>query len=293
MAIAAKLVKELRARTGAGMMECKNALIRSAGDIEAAIEDMRKTGLAKADRKSGRVAAEGTLVVCRADDGSRVTLLEANCETDFVAMGEEFQNFAQHAADLARRENPADIDALLSTRSRTGESIDEKRKELIARIGENVSLRRFVTFVTQDGTIGHYLHGGKIGVLVELVGATAELAKDLAMHIAAANPQALDSASLPEDLVAREKAIQRAKFEQSGKPADIVAKMVDSAMKKFFSEVTLLEQKFVKNPGQSIGQLLEERGARVLRYVRYELGEGIARDASDFVAEVMAQAKVQ
>lgn len=293
MAISAKLVKELRERTGAGMMECKNALTRSAGDVEAAIKDMRKTGLAKAEKKAGRAAAEGTLVVCRSDDDRQVTLLEANCETDFVAIGDEFRSFARNAADLARRENLADIDALLFARAQAGKSIDETRKELIARIGENISLRRFVTFATQDGLIGHYLHGSKIGVLVEVIGGTAELAKDLAMHIAASNPQALDCASLPEALVAREKEIQRAKFEQSGKPAAIVTKMVDSAMKKFFSEVVLLEQKFVKNPSQSIGQLLREQSASVLRYVRYELGEGIAREASDFVAEVMAQAEAQ
>lgn len=293
MAISAKLVKELRERTGAGMMECKNALTRSAGDVEAAIEDMRKTGLAKAEKKAGRAAAEGTLVVCSSDDGRQVTLLEANCETDFVAIGDEFRRFAHNAADLARRENLADIDALLSARAQAGTSIDETRKELIARIGENISLRRFVTFTTKDGLIGHYLHGSKIGVLVEVIGGTAELARDLAMHIAASNPQALDCASLPETLVVREKEIQRAKFEQSGKPADIVTKMVDSAMKKFFSEVVLLEQKFVKNPAQSIAQLLKEQSASVVRYVRYELGEGIARESSDFVAEVMAQAKAQ
>ena len=293
MSISAKLVKELRERTGAGMMECKKALIQSAGDLEAAIVEMRKTGLAKADKKAGRVAAEGTLVICLSDDGKQATLLEANCETDFVAMGEAFQGFASDAANLARRENLLDIDALLSARSEAGKSVDEQRKELIAKVGENVNLRRFVTFTTKGGTIGHYLHGSKIGVLVEIDGDKEELAKDLAMHIAASNPQALDAASLPEELVAREENIQRAKFEQSGKPANIIAKMVSSSMEKFFSEVTLLEQKFVKNPSQSIERLLAEQGTSVLRYVRYELGAGIEKEASDFVSEVMAQAKGQ
>ncbi len=293
MSISAKLVKELRERTGAGMMECKKALIQSVGDLEAAIVEMRKTGLAKADKKAGRIAAEGRLFICLSDDGKQATLLEANCETDFVAMGEAFQHFASEAANLARRENLLDIDALLSARSEAGKSVDEQRKELIAKVGENVNLRRFVTFTTKDGTIGHYLHGGKIGVLVEINGDKEELAKDLAMQIAASNPQALDAASLPEDLVAREESIQRAKFEQSGKPANIIAKMVSSSMEKFFSEVTLLKQKFVKNPGQSIERLLAEQGTGVLRYIRYELGAGIEKEASDFVSEVMAQAKGQ
>lgn len=291
MAISAQLVKELRERTGAGMMECKKALVAVEGDIEAAIEHMRKTGLAKADKKAGRTAAEGVLAISASDDGKTVTLLEANCETDFVAMGDEFKGFAQKAADLVRENGLKTVEELAAATYSAGETVDEHRKEMIAKIGENMNLRRFETYTTTSGIIGHYVHGSKIGVLVELEGGDDELAKDLAMQIAAAAPLAIDDSGVPAETVAKEKEINQAKFEQSGKPANIIERMIEGALKKYFSEVTLLGQKFIKDPNVSIAQLLKQKNAKVVRYVRYELGEGIEKEAPDFVAEVMAQAK--
>ena len=276
MSISAQLVKELRERTGAGMMECKKALLETNGDIEAAVEHMRKTGLAKADKKAGRVAAEGALVVSISDDAKEATILEANCETDFVAMGDEFRGFANRLAEVARTQKLADIDALNAAE---------------AKIGENMTIRRFVTLTAGSGVIGHYLHGQKIGVLVEITTGDVELAKDIAMHIAASNPISLDAASLPQDFLDKENEIHRAKAEQSGKPANIIEKMVEGAMKKLFGEVTLKGQSFVKNPDITVEQLLKEKGADVVQFTRFELGEGIEKEESDFVAEVMAQAK--
>lgn len=292
MSITAQLVKELRERTGAGMMECKKALQEVGGDIEKAIEHMRKTGLAKADKKAGRVAAEGTLVIASSSKQS-ATMLEVNCETDFVAMGDEFQGFAKAATDLIEKGGIADVNALNATAIVDGVTVDERRRELVAKIGENITVRRFVRMQSNDGMIGHYAHGKKIAVLVEIVGGDEELAKDIAMHIAASNPKAIDAASLPHDFVEKEKEIHRAKAEQSGKPANVVEKIVDSALKTLFGEVTLLGQKFVKDPKISVEQLLAQHKATVKQYVRYELGEGIEKEETDFVAEVMAQAKGQ
>ncbi|MBV7434094.1 translation elongation factor Ts [Cardiobacteriaceae bacterium TAE3-ERU3] len=291
MAITAQQVKELRERTGAGMMECKKALTETGGDIEAAIEHMRKTGLAKAEKKAGRVAAEGALVVSISDDAKVATILEANCETDFVAMGDEFRTFAGRLADMVREQAITDVDALNAAEYQNGVTVDERRRELVAKIGENMAIRRFETLRADEGVIGAYLHGQKIGVLVEINTQDEELARDLAMHIAASNPQAIDADGLSAELVEKEKGIHRAKAEQSGKPDNIIEKMIEGSMRKFFGEVTLLGQKFVKNPDQSIEQLLKEKNAQVKRFIRFELGEGIEKEESDFVAEVMAQAK--
>lgn len=293
MSISAQLVKELRERTGAGMMECKKALLETNGDIEAAVDHMRKTGLAKADKKAGRIAAEGTLVFSVSADHKEITLAEVNCETDFVAMGDEFQAFAQKVADVAREKGLENVEALASAEFANGVSVDDRRRELIAKIGENMSVRRFVTLKTTNGILGSYLHGKKIGVLVEVEGGDAELAKDLAMQIAAGNPIALDAQSLPQDFLDRENEIHRSKAQDSGKPANVIEKMVEGAMKKLFSEVTLLGQKFIKDPDVTIEALLKSKNAKVIQYVRYELGEGIEKEESDFVAEVMAQAKGQ
>ncbi|MBR1374823.1 MAG: elongation factor Ts [Cardiobacteriaceae bacterium] len=293
-AITAQLVKELRERTGAGMMECKKALTQTDGDIEAAVEQMRKSGLAKADKKADRVAAEGTLAFSVCGCGSNVTLLELNCETDFVAMGDDFQEFAVKVAEIARKEKAQNLESLNALPFADGRTVEEQRRELIAKIGENITIRRFETFSAEKDSgklIGHYLHGKKIGAMVEIKGGDAELAKDLAMQVAAGNPQALSMASLPADFVAKEKEIAAAKFADSGKPAEVIAKMVDGAVNKIFSEATLLGQKFIKNPDQSIENLLKSKNAEVIRYVRYERGEGIEKEESDFVAEVMAQAK--
>ncbi|MDO5091483.1 MAG: translation elongation factor Ts [Cardiobacteriaceae bacterium] len=291
MSISAQLVKELRERTGAGMMECKKALQEVGGDIEAAIEHMRKTGLAKADKKAGRVAAEGALVVSASADNKVATLLEANCETDFVAMGDEFRGFASRLADIAREQNLDSVDALNASAFEPGVTVDEKRRALVAKIGENMSVRRFVTLKSESGVIGSYLHGQKIGVLVEVEGGDIQLAKDIAMHVAASNPIALDAASLPQDFLDKENEIHTAKAQASGKPANIIEKMVEGAMKKLFGEVTLMGQSFIKEPDMTIEQLLAKHNAKVIRFVRYELGEGIEKEETDFVAEVMAQAK--
>lgn len=293
MAISAQQVKELRERTGAGMMECKKALQETNGDIEAAIEHMRKTGLAKADKKASRVAAEGTIVTAASKDNKRVTMLEANCETDFVAMGDDFQNFAKRLAEIVEQDDVVDVEALSAKEFEAGVSVDEKRRALIAKIGENMTIRRFTTLVSTNGVVGSYLHGQKIGVLVELEGGDVDLARDIAMHIAAFNPVSLDAQSLPQDFLDKENEIHRAKAEQSGKPDNIIEKMVEGAMKKLFGEVTLLGQKFVKNGDITIEQLLKEHGAKVISYVRYELGEGIEKEETDFVADVMAQVKGQ
>ena len=291
MSISAQLVKELRERTGAGMMECKKALLETNGDIEAAVEYMRKTGLAKADKKAGRVAAEGALVVSISDDAKEATILEANCEPDFVAMGDEFRGFATRLAEVARTQKLADIDALNAAEVAPGVTADERRRELVAKIGENMTIRRFVTLTAGSGVIGHYLHGQKIGVLVEITTGDVELAKDIAMHIAASNPISLDAASLPQDFLDKENEIHRAKAEQSGKPANIIEKMVEGAMKKLFGEVTLKGQSFVKNPDITVEQLLKENVADVVQFTRFELVESIEKEESDFVAEVMAQVK--
>lgn len=288
--ISASLVKELRERTGAAMMDCKKALVEVGGDIEAAIEHMRKTGLAKAEKKASRVAAEGVLVVSASADNKTVTLLEANCETDFVAIGDEFGGFAKKIADIAREKGLDSVEALNSAEYENGVSVDDTRKALVAKIGENMNVRRFVTYTT-NGSIGAYLHGKKIGVLVELENDNAELAKQIAMHIAASNPQAITVEGLDSAFVEKERRIAIDKAEKSGKPADIAAKIAEGALGKILKEVTLLGQAFVIDPSKSIEQLLKEQKNNVVRFVRYELGEGIEKEESDFVAEVMAQAK--
>ena len=293
MAITAQLVKELRERTGAGMMECKKALTETNGDIEAAVEAMRKAGLAKADKKAGRVAAEGSLAISLSNDGKIASLVEINCETDFVANGDEFQAFAKQVAELARTQNPADVDALNALEVEAGKSVDERRRELIAKIGENMTVRRFATVSTSAGILGSYLHGKKIGVIVEMEGGDAQLAKDIAMQVAATDPMAIDVADLPAEFVAKEKEIAMAKYADSGKPADIVEKIVSGALNKTFKEVTLLGQFFIKDDKKTIADLLNSNKAKVVRYTRFKLGEGIEKKEEDFVAEVMAQAKGQ
>lgn len=289
--ISAALVKELRERTGAAMMDCKKALVEVGGDIEAAIEHMRKTGLAKAEKKASRVAAEGVLVLSTCDKHQHVVLLEANCETDFVAIGDEFGGFASKIADIARDQHLDSVEALNAAEFESGVSVDEKRKALVAKIGENMTVRRFTSYVSDNGVIGAYLHGKKIGVLVELSGQDKELAKQIAMHIAASNPQAINVEALDPAFVEKERGIAVAKAEQSGKPADIAAKIAEGALAKILKEVTLLGQAFIIDPNKTVEQLLKEKKAEVIRFVRYELGEGIEKEESDFVAEVMAQAK--
>lgn len=289
--ITATLVKELRERTGSGMMECKRALQETGGDIEAAIELMRKQGLAKADKKVGRTAAEGVIAIRQSDDGKVVVMLEVNCETDFVAKGGDFQGFAFAVADVVLAQDPGSVENLLTQTLADGKSVDETRRELIARIGENMTVRRYARVSTDSGVLNTYLHGGRIGVVVELQGGNAELAKDIAMHVAASRPVCIDASGVSPELIAKEREIYTAQAAESGKPADIVAKMVEGRVQKFLKEVTLLGQPFIKDPDQSVEKLLKGAGATVSVFQRFELGEGIEKKQENFAAEVMAQVR--
>ena len=262
MAITAAQVKELRERTGSGMMECKKALVDAGGDMDAAIEMLRKTGLAKADKKAGRVAAEGLIAVGVSEDGRSATLVEVNCETDFVAKKAEFQEFANAIAQRILAGKPADIEALLDMPLHDGEqsSIELARKSLIASIGENINVRRFTRLDATQGILAHYQHGVRIGVLVELQGGDAELARDIAMHIAASKPQCVAEADVPGEVIEKEREIFSAQAETSGKPQNIIEKMVDGRIRKFLAEITLVGQPFVKDPDQTVGQLLKSAG---------------------------------
>jgi elongation factor Ts len=293
MAITAAQVKELRERTGSGMMECKKALVDASGDMDAAIEMLRKTGLAKADKKAGRVAAEGLIAVGVSEDGRSATLVEVNCETDFVAKKADFQAFANDIAQRILAGKPADIEALLAMPLRDGEdtSIELARKSLIASIGENINVRRFDRLDATQGILAHYQHGVRIGVLVELQGGDAELARDIAMHIAASKPQCVTEAEVPHEDIEKEREIFAAQAETSGKPANIIEKMVDGRVRKFLAEITLVGQPFVKDPDQTVGQLLKSAGASVIGFARMELGEGIEKKTENFADEVMAQVK--
>jgi len=293
MAITAAQVKELRERTGSGMMECKKALVDAGGDMDAAIEMLRKTGLAKADKKAGRVAAEGLIAVGVSEDGRSATLVEVNCETDFVAKKTEFQEFANAIAHRILAGKPADIEALMDMPLHDGEqtSIELARKSLIASIGENINVRRYTRLDATKGILAHYQHGVRIGVLVELQGGDAELARDIAMHIAASKPQCVAEADVPGEILQKEREIFSAQAETSGKPANIIEKMVDGRIRKFLAEITLVGQPFVKDPDQSVGQLLNSAGAEVIGFARMELGEGIEKKAENFADEVMAQVK--
>ena len=294
MAITAAQVKELRERTGSGMMECKKALVDTGGDLDAAAEALRKTGMAKADKKAGRVAAEGVVVVEISDDRNTAAIVEVNSETDFVARKEDFQGFAAAIARRVLADNPADLDSLLAMPLQDGDatSIEDARKALIATIGENITVRRF-TRVESNGEIASYRHGVRIGVLVELDGGDAALGKDLAMHIAAHDPRpvCVSDDQVPEEILAKEREIFTAQARESGKPDNIIEKMIEGRMRKFLGEITLLGQAFVKDPDQTVGQLLTTAGAEVARFERMELGEGIDKKTENFAAEVMAQVK--
>jgi elongation factor Ts len=293
MAITAAQVKELRERTGSGMMECKKALVDAGGDMDAAIEMLRKTGLAKADKKAGRVAAEGLIAVGVSEDGRSATLVEVNCETDFVARKAEFQEFANAIAHRILAGKPADIEALMDMPLHDGEqtSIELARKSLIASIGENINVRRYTRLDATKGILAHYQHGVRIGVLVELEGGDAELARDIAMHIAASKPQCVAEADVPGEVLQKEREIFSAQAETSGKPANIIEKMVDGRIRKFLAEITLVGQPFVKDPDQTVGQLLKSADAGVVDFARMELGEGIEKKAENFADEVMSQVK--
>jgi elongation factor Ts len=292
MAITASLVKELRERTGVGMMECKKALVETGGDIEAAIELMRKSGQAKAAKKAGRTAADGVVVVMLDGDAKRAVMLEVNCETDFVAKDENFASFADAVAERVLDSDAGDVEQVMSLPLHEGEdtTIEEARQALITKIGENMNVRRFVR-MSSSGTIFSYRHGVRIGVLVDLEGGSQELGRDLAMHIAAANPVCVDESSVPADMLAKEREIVEAQARDSGKPEEIVQKMVDGRMRKYLAEITLVGQAFVKDPEITVGKLLQKEGASVVGFRRYEVGEGIEKKQENFADEVMAQVR--
>ncbi len=290
MSISAALVKEMRERTGLGMMECKKALTEANGDIEAAIDLMRKAGAARADKKAGRTAADGAIILSASPDGRTVALTEVNSETDFVAKDAGFLAFAQAVGERVLSDAPADVEQL-SALALDGATVEETRQQLVAKIGENIRVRRFVRRQTQTGVIGSYLHGSRIGVLVELEGGDLALARDIAMHVAASRPLCVSADQIPADVLAREKEIYDAQAAESGKPEDIRAKMVEGRIRKYAAEVTLLGQPFVKDPETTVEQLLKKAGAKVLGFDRLGVGEGIEKQADDFVAEVMKQAR--
>jgi len=287
--ISATMVKELRERTGAGMMECKKALTESQGDLDLAVENMRKSGLAKADKKAGRVAAEGRIAIEVSEQA--VAMVEANCETDFVANGDEFGGFAAAVAKAVLAKYPADMAALNDAPLTGGETVDVARRNLVAKIGENMTVRRFELYRAQDTVLGSYVHGTRIGVLVELKGGDARLAKDIAMHVAASRPLCVKPSEVSAEVLDKEREIIRAQSADSGKPAAIIEKMVEGRLKKFLAEVTLIGQPFVKDPDVTVEKLLATSGADVLRFARFEVGEGIEKKQEDFAAEVMAQAR--
>jgi elongation factor Ts len=289
MNITADTVKQLRERTGAGMMECKKALVETKGDLDAAAELMRKTGLAKADKKATRVAAEGTVAVERA--GLSAVLVEVNCETDFVARSDEFLAFARELARVALDKAPPDLAALLAIGA-GGSTMEDRRRALIAKIGENISVRRFVR-ATAPGALGTYIHGGRIGSLVALTGGDEALAKDLAMHVAAVNPAYIDSNGVPAAVLDKEREILAEQTKGEKKPPEIIAKMVEGRLRKHLAEITLVGQPFVKDPDITVEKLLKKAGATVVQFVRYEVGSGIEKKQDDFVGEVMAQVKAQ
>jgi len=290
MVISAAQVKELRQRTGCGMMECKKALVEADSDMDAAAEALRKSGLAKADKKAGRVAAEGIIVVEISGDGKNAAVLEVNSETDFVASKSEFQDFARAVARRILSDAPANVDALMVLPLKDdGETIEEARRGLIASIGENINVRRFVRRSASGGALSSYLHGSRIGVLVEVEGGDAGLARDIAMHIAASKPVCVDESGVSAEILDNERAIFAAQAEASGKPADIIEKMVNGRIRKFLSEITLQGQPFVKDPDQTVAKLLKGASARVLGFERLELGEGVEKKTENFAEEVMAQ----
>ena len=290
--ITAGQVKELRERTGAGMMDCKKALGETNGDLDEAIALLRKKGAASAEKKAGRIAAEGIVQLLISEDASRGTLLEVNCETDFVAKDDSFNSFVAALTQLIVVQNPAYVESLSALIMDSGASVEAERQELIAKIGENISIRRFETLVSGSGQISGYMHGTRIGVLVSTSGA-AELGRDLAMHIAASRPVCIGEADMPSDVLTREREIYTAQAAESGKSPEIVEKMVDGRVRKFLKENTLLGQPFVKNPDISVAELLSQGNASMDGMLRFEVGEGLEKKVDDFVAEVMAQAKAE
>jgi len=289
MAVTASMVKELRQRTGAGMMECKKALVETGGDIDAAVEFLRKSGLAQADKKSSRIAAEGLVALASNEDNSEAVLVEVNSETDFVAKDESFLTFVKSVAGNALTGNSDDVEALMAS-DLNGASLEVARQALVSKIGENIQVRR-VARMNNGGNVGAYVHGGRIGVLVELEGGNNEVARDIAMHIAALNPEFIDVDDVPAEILEKEKQFLISQAADSGKPAEIIEKMVTGRMRKHIAAITLLGQPFVKDGDVTVAKLLEQNGASVKGFTRMEVGEGIEKKEDNFAEEVMQQVK--
>ena len=290
MAISAAQVKELRERTGLGMMECKAALEESKGDMDAAIDALRKKAGAKVEKKAARTAADGAIGLYLSDDRKTAAMVEVNSETDFVAKDDAFTGFAREVAALAATAKPADVAALNAAKLPGKGTVEQARAELVSKFGENMTVRRFARYEGK-GHIGTYLHGRKIGVMVELEGGDETLARDIAMHIAASRPAYVSKDEVPADVIAKEKEVFSAQAAQSGKPAEIIEKMIGGRIQKYLNEISLLGQPFVKDPDTTVEKLLKNAKAKVLRFARYEVGEGIEKATADFAAEVMAQVK--
>ena len=286
MAISASMVKELRERTGAGMMDCKKALVETDGDIEAAIEHLRKSGKAKADKKSSRIAAEGVVVV--RSNGSKAVVIEVNSETDFVAKDENFLTFVNAVADAALASGQVDVASLADDSLADGQTVEGARTELVNKVGENISVRR-IAQISHEGPVSHYIHGAKIAAVVALEGGDEDLARDVAMHIAATNPNCIDETGVPAETLENERRILTEQAQESGKPPEIVEKMVNGRVAKFLKEITLVGQPFVKDPDVTVGRLLDTAGAKVVSFTRFEVGEGIEKKVENFADEVMQQ----
>ncbi len=295
MQITAPMVKELRERTGAGMMDCKNALQEAAGDIEAAIEAMRKSGVAKAAKKAGRIAAEGNIVIQENPETGEAVILEVNSETDFAAKDENFKSFANDIATSILANHPEDVDALMAlpVANDSEQTVEESRQQLVSKIGENISVRRFVIAKSSQGRLGSYVHMNRIGVIIDLEGGDDVLAKNIAMHIAGTHtpPVGINESDVPQDMLEKEKEIFIAQAAESGKSPEIVEKMVSGKLKKFIKELSLLSQPFIKDTEQTIGKLMDANGAKVISFHRFQLGEGLEKRSDNFAEEVMAQAK--
>lgn len=289
MAVTASMVKELRERTGAGMMECKKALVETDGDMDAAIEHLRKSGLAQADKKASRIAADGRIALASNENNTEAVMVEINCETDFVAKDVNFLTFVNAVGSNALAATSDDVEALMAT-DFDGTSLEAARQTLVTKIGENIQVRR-MTRMTGSGNIGSYVHGGHIGVLVDVEGGNEELARDIAMHIAALNPAFVDVDDVPADVLEKEKQFLISQAADSGKPADIIEKMVEGRMRKHLSSITLLGQDFVKDGDITVAKLLKQNGAKVKSFNRLVVGEGIEKKADNFAEEVMQQVK--
>ncbi len=285
MAISASMVKELRERTGAGMMECKKALTDASGDMDVAIEQMRKSGQAKADKKASRIAAEGTIAI--ANDGKTAAVIEVNCETDFVAKDDQFQNFSNQLAELVLASDLKSVDDLNAASLPSGETVEQRRLELVTKIGENIKVRRFEKIASNERT-SSYAHGKRIAVLVEHNGSD-EVGKNIAMHVAAAKPLCINESEVPADVLDKERDIAKAQADASGKPAEIVEKMVQGKVNKFLKENTLLGQPFIKDDSLTVEKYLKDAGASVVKFIRYEVGEGLEKRSENFADEVQKQ----